>query len=138
MLLAEGANQMRSFRFNLPSGRRKAPDLVAYREGRLGIFEAKVRPGALFKRSAGAESDFDAIQCLRADEAAIDAMRVEARRRLLACGTQPHDVIEVSFGLVANGSCVECNADLAATGLVLVNVDCENGRFCFESAGWPE
>jgi hypothetical protein len=78
-VLAVGGNQAGLFRFHTKQRKRKAPDLVAYREPVLIVGEAKVRATALFSMSQAGDTDFGCIEylskSLRAQREIIDNVR---------------------------------------------------------------
>jgi hypothetical protein len=79
LILAVGGNQAGLFRFHTGAGKRKAPDLVAYREPLLIVGEAKVRASALFTNQGIGESDFMCMDYLsksmRAQREIIDNVK---------------------------------------------------------------
>lgn len=135
-VLAEGGNQMRAFRFITISGRRKAPDLVVYLRGVLAVFEAKVRPGDLFRKSNGASSDYDVISQVANDLELQRALIDEAKLRLSACGRSDDAPHSVCAGLIAAGSIVASYPSAAEAGLLLVNVDTATDTYVIET-GMP-
>lgn len=103
-VLAEGGNQMRAFRFLLPTGRRKAPDLAFVWRETLFIFEAKIHPGHLFVAGPDGYSDYDSMRFLLSSGESQAILLEEAQRRLRACGRECEKVSLVVTGLIAVGS----------------------------------
>ncbi len=83
LILVAGANQGSAFRYSVEAGRTKAPDLVSLREGRIFLFEVKVRPRDLFRETRGL-SDFDSMVKLSASVDQRARIAAEAMQRMAA------------------------------------------------------
>lgn len=128
-VLAEGGNQMRAFRFQVPGRRRKAPDLVIYGFNHLICFEAKVRGVDLLRHGAGGLSDTD-VQVVASSSPDIKfAMAEEALRRLEAAGRPAAEIVDVSFGLISGTLSEEVGSRARTAGLCYVVTDVHSGTW---------
>lgn len=129
VVLSEGANQGSAFRFQLASGRYKAPDLVVYRANTLVVMEAKIRPKDLFSSSRVGESDFEALNELAGNQAAQKKLALEAQRRLEHSGNGLETIHSIYFGVIAAGSCIAAYPPLEDSPFAAVSVS-KDARSC--------
>jgi len=107
------------------SGRRKAPDFIALKQGRLFVAEAKCRPSDLFASAGGRLSDVASIRELALDSVRIHFLERVARR--LSSLQIRHDGIEsMELGLIAGSGLSRVHAD-ASDDLTLITVDASKG-----------
>lgn len=132
-VLAEGGNQMRAFRFLLPTGRRKAPDLAFVWRGGLFVFEAKIHPGQLFVAGRDGYSDYDSMRFLLSSGESQALLLEEAQRRLQACGRDSENVCYLVTGLIAAGP-VASRLDVADQ-MEAIRVDQNSHTWCIETEG---
>jgi hypothetical protein len=128
------ANQMRAFLFKTLDGKRKAPDLVVFKDGLLAIFEAKIRPRNLFAIPTKGLSDFQAMSQAATSSMVQNLLLIEAEERLHACGWTGANPQKLCFGLIAQGSIVNCANYVANPDLVIINVATQLDGWIAESA----
>jgi hypothetical protein len=103
-VLAEGGNQMRAFRLVLPTGRRKAPDLVFVVDEVLFVLEAKVRAADLFRSAPDGMSDYESMMYVASTPSVQLLLREEATRRLSSSQRHGQRLSRVVGGLLASDS----------------------------------
>ncbi len=134
LLLAEGGNQLCAFHFLTSTGHRKAPDLVSFLGETLTIFEAKVKPGDLFRSSSGSLSDFQVVCEVLANKVLQQELIEEAVQRLSACGHPGVVPKKIGAGLIASGSIIGYSDQAKGAGLTLVNVDPKQKTWIIEES----
>jgi hypothetical protein len=103
------------------SGRRKAPDFIALKQGRLFVAEAKCRSADLFSAGRGRLSDVSSLRELALESVRIPFLGRVARR--LASLQIRHDGIEsMEIGLIAASSLSRMHAD-ASDDLMIIIAD---------------
>jgi hypothetical protein len=133
LVLAEGGNQMRAFRFMTSTKRRKAPDLALYCDGVLSIFEAKVRPADLFRLGNDGLSDYAAMREISESPEIQKQFIAEASRRLRACGYSGPPPTTVHLGLIAAGPILKHLPKVSPSPLLLINVSVESKSWVIET-----
>lgn len=63
-ILVSGGNQDGLYRYKLPSGQHKAPDLIAYKKPVLAVFEGKISSNKLFSNNKFEDSDYNSMSFL--------------------------------------------------------------------------
>ncbi|MCC4599300.1 hypothetical protein [Xanthomonas melonis] len=104
------------------SGRRKAPDFVAFKFGRLFIAEAKCRSADLFSMGKGAISDVSSLR-----ELALESVRLpfldKVGLRLKHLGASGIAIKSVELGLIAASELSSVHANASADFNVIVAKD---------------
>ena len=111
VLVASG-NQIKRFRFSLPSGERKAPDFVAAQGSVLLLAEAKVTAAGLLHSGNSRRSDSDVMAWLQGSPAAHAPLLAEAHRILEQIGVSDRPTVIATAliwgsGMLEPGSCDE-------------------------------
>lgn len=133
IVLAEGGNQMRAFRFITSTGRRKAPDLAAYSSGVLALFEAKVRGRALFRPAKDGLCDYQVVAEICSNPMLVEQLLEEAARRLRACGSNLPKPSTLKVGLIATTPIVSCEPALLFSGVMAVQVNVADKTYLIEN-----
>jgi hypothetical protein len=114
-VLASGGNQG-TLHFATASGRRKAPDVVAYCDETVVLVEAKVRAAALF---SGIESDLSHLHSLSADPGRCDEFLRKASALLRSMGESGPEEPRLVCALLAGSAFVD-EQIAAAEGLACI------------------
>lgn len=101
-ILAAGGNQAGLFRFHLPDGRRKAPDVVAVRDALIMVLEAKVQASALLRLVGSSRSDYECMAYLASTPDAQGEIIEEVRRTLATLGIELPGRPQLVAGVVAS------------------------------------
>jgi len=102
VLVASG-NQIKRFRFSLPSGEQKAPDFVAARGSVLLLAEAKVSAAGLLHPNKGDWSDCDVMAWLAGTPAPHPSLLAEAHRVLEQIDAPDRPTVVVTALIWGNG-----------------------------------
>lgn len=103
LILVHGANQSGLLNYNIDNRYRKSPDLVAFKNPYLLIFEGKVNAGELFSLRHGI-SDYEAIKYIMESADPKMAILNKIRLVLLNLGIDYVDTISIRVGLIASTS----------------------------------
>lgn len=116
------------FRFHTRKGRRKAPDLVAFRDPLVLVCEAKVSASDLFRPAkASGESDYDCMVFLVDSHAAQQEVIQNVRSVLNGLQVTHSDVITVAPGLIAGSAFSSCRGPDFDARLVVLRVARDSG-----------
>ena len=103
LILVHGGNQSGLLNYNIGNKFRKSPDIVAFRNPYVLIFEGKVRAGELFKTRYGI-SDYEAIKYIIEFDETKNEILKKVRLILLNLGLDYGQTVSVYSGLIASTS----------------------------------
>lgn len=124
--LASGGNQAGLFSFYTKLGRRKAPDLVVFRNPVLAVFEAKVKASSLFSSKEEGASDYDCISFFVHSEEAQRQIIRKAIPVLKSLDVKIERDIKVVGGLIAGDDFSPHLKYVKDMNIVLLSVNVDN------------
>lgn len=116
VILACGGNQIARYRFSVPNGRRKSPDLVCWRDRHLLVTEVKVRQADLFRPGLDGFSDVTTMTWLSTNVDTQLALLREAKQALANFGldVSPEDsAVQAAVGFAVASAAQQTPAEIA-------------------------
>jgi len=108
------------------NGRRKAPDLVAWRNGELLVLEAKVHASALFREDEGGFSDYWCMQALASQPGLQDQLIERVKPMLRGVADLAASCPRFLCGLLA-GQAFSHEQIASAAPLLCLHADAQQG-----------